>query len=147
LWNGQPWDLDRIPSTLQQPAATRFWLALTLTGISTGIGAAVLTRSLEWVQRHAWGGNGTDLLNAAQRADAWRHIAVLLGAGVVTALGQFLMRQLSSANGIDTTVEVVNVRRLQIRPGRLIVAAILSSHGIGYGSVPPLAVLREPCYC
>lgn len=99
-------DLDKIPATLQQPAAARFWLALTLTGISTGFGAAVLTRLLEWVQRHAWGGNGTDLLNAAQRADAWRHIAVLVGAGVVTGLGQFLLRQLSSANGIDTTAAI-----------------------------------------
>ena len=99
-------DLDRIPSTLQHPSAARFWLALTLTGISTGVGAAALTRLLEWVQRHAWGGSGTDLLKSAQSVDAWRHIVVLLGAGVVTGLGQLLLRQLSSANGIDTTAAI-----------------------------------------
>ena len=98
--------LDKIPSKLQQPGAARFWLALALTGISTGIAAVVLTRLLEWVQRLVWGGSGTDLLNAAGRADAWRHIGVLLAAGAVTGLGQMILRQLSSGNGIDTTAAI-----------------------------------------
>ena len=98
--------LDRIPATLHQPGALRFWLALTLTGVSTGISAALLTKLLEWVQRMAWGGSGTDLLNAARNTDAWRHVAVLLCAGLATGLGQIVLRQLSSGNGIDTTAAI-----------------------------------------
>jgi H+/Cl- antiporter ClcA len=97
---------DRIPSTLGRPGAAPFWLAVLLTGIGTGVFAAALTRLLEVVQRVMWNGSGTDLLDAAERAGAWRHILVLLGAGVVTGLGQIVLRQLSSGNGIDTTAAI-----------------------------------------
>ena len=87
---------DVIPSTLARPGAAAFWLAVLLTGIGTGVAAAALTRLLEIVQRTMWGGSGTDLLNAAEQAGAERHILVLLGAGVVTGLGQIILRRLSS---------------------------------------------------
>jgi chloride channel protein, CIC family len=95
-----------IPVTLLYPRAMQFWLAIILTGIGTGIGAAALTRLLEAVQRLAWGGSGTDLLNAVQHVGAWRHVMVLVGAGLVTGAGQILLKQLSSANGIDTTAAI-----------------------------------------
>ena len=78
---------DVIPSTLARPGAGPFWLAVVLTGIGTGVAAAALTRLLEMVQRLMWNGTGTDLLNAAQQAGAWRHILVLLGAGIVIGAG------------------------------------------------------------
>ena len=99
-------EADRIPSTLAHPGAGRFWMAVVLTGIGTGIAAAALTRLLEVVQRLMWHGTGTDLLDAAGRAGPWRHILVLLGAGVLTGAGQFVLRQLSSGNGIDTTAAI-----------------------------------------
>ena len=102
----QPAIGDAVPSTLVDPAAARFWLAVLLTGIGTGIAAAALTRLLEIVQRFMWGGSGTDLLEAAQRASAWRHILVLLGAGLVTGAGQIILKHLSSGNGIDTTAAI-----------------------------------------
>ena len=84
----------------------QFWLAVVLTGIGTGIGAAALTRLLEAVQRLVWGGTGTNLLEAAEHVVAWRHVAILLGAGLVTGAGQIILRQLSSGNGIDTTAAI-----------------------------------------
>ena len=66
----------------------------------------VLTRLLEIVQRNVWGGSGTDLLHAAERAGAERHIVALLGAGAVTGVGQIILRRLSSGNGIDTTAAI-----------------------------------------
>ena len=36
----------------------------------------------------------------------WRHIVVLLGAGLLTGAGQIILRQLSSGNGIDTTAAI-----------------------------------------
>ena len=100
---------DAIPSTtLAHPDAVRFsvQLAVMLTGAATGVAAAALTRMLEIVQRFMWGGSGTDLLNAAQRAGPWRHVSVLLAAGVVTCVGQIVLRRLSSGNGIDTTAAI-----------------------------------------
>jgi chloride channel protein, CIC family len=77
-----------------------------LTGIATGIGAAALTRLLQVVQRSMWGGSGTDLLSSAEKTTAWHHVLVLVGAGLVTVAGQMILRQLSSANGIDTTAAI-----------------------------------------
>jgi CIC family chloride channel protein len=102
----RPANGDAIPSTLAHPGAARFWLAVLLTGVGTGVAAAVLTRLLETVQRFMWNGTGTNLLDAAERAGAWRHILVLLGAGLVTGAGQLLLRRLSSGNGIDTTAAI-----------------------------------------
>jgi CIC family chloride channel protein len=97
---------DMIPSTLSHPGAERFWLAVLLTGIGTGIGAAALTRLLDVVQHFMWPGSGTGLLSAAERASAWHHVLVLLGAGLVTGAGQIVLRHLSSGNGIDTTAAI-----------------------------------------
>ncbi len=102
----QPAGSNTIPSTLTHPGALPFWSALLLTGVGTGVAAAALTKLLEAVQRLMWHGSGTDLLNAAQHASAWRHVAVLLGAGLVTGAGQLLLRRLSSGNGIDTTAAI-----------------------------------------
>jgi CIC family chloride channel protein len=67
---------DMIPSTLGRPGAERFWLAILLTGVGTGIGAAAMTRLLDAVQHFMWPGSGTDLLSAAEQASAWHHILV-----------------------------------------------------------------------
>src|ERR1700679_1592272 len=84
-----------IPSTLDRPGAVRFWTSVVLTGCATGIAAAALTRLLEAVQRLIWGGTGKDLLDAAEKANAWRHVVVLLGAGVITGLAQIILKRLS----------------------------------------------------
>jgi CIC family chloride channel protein len=97
---------DVIPSTLTRSGAVRFWLAVLLTGIGTGVAAVVLTRLLEMVQHFMWNGPGTNLLDATERASAGRHILVLLGAGLVTGAGQIILKRLSSGNGIDTTAAI-----------------------------------------
>jgi CIC family chloride channel protein len=97
---------DKIPATLAQPGAAPFWLAVLFTGIGTGVAAAALTRLLEVVQRLAWRGSGSNLLDAAARAGALRHILVLTAAGLVTGAGQVILRSLSSGNGIDTTAAI-----------------------------------------
>jgi H+/Cl- antiporter ClcA len=97
---------DMIPSTLAHSGAARFWLAVLLTGIGTGIAAAALTRLLEMVQHLMWSGPGANLLDATEHASAWRHVFVLLGAGLVTGAGQIILKRLSSGNGIDTTAAI-----------------------------------------
>lgn len=103
----QPSDASSaIPSTLQHPAAARFWLAVIGTGAVAGIGAAALTRLLEAVQRLVWGGSGTEILGAAGHASLANHVVALIAAGVITGVGQIVLRHLSSGNGIDTTAAI-----------------------------------------
>jgi H+/Cl- antiporter ClcA len=99
-------DRQPIPDTLARPGAARFWLAVLLTGIGAGIGAAALTRLLAVVQHLMWPGAGADLLEAATQAGAWRHVLVLLGAGLLTGMGQLILVRLSSANSIDITAAI-----------------------------------------
>jgi chloride channel protein, CIC family len=123
---------DAIPSTLGRPGAARFWVAVLLTGIGTGIGAAALTRFLEVVQHLAWNGSGTNILEAAEHAGAVRHILVLLGAGLVTGAGQIILRQLSSGNGIDTTAAIwFHAGRMPAL--RTLGSAVLSVVDVGMG--------------
>lgn len=123
---------DRIPATLAQPGALGFWLAVVLTGVGTGISAALLTRLLDLVQHLAWPGDPS-LLQAATRSGAWRHLLVLGGAGVLTGLGQILLVRLSSGNGIDTT-EAIWFSAGRLPPLRTLGSAVLSVLVVGMGA-------------
>ncbi len=98
-----------------------------------GIGAGALTRLLEAVQRLVWGGNGTDLLAAAEQATVAHHVLVLLAAGAVTGVGQILLRRLASGNGIDTTAAIwFHAGRLPAL--RTLGSAVLSVIIVGMGA-------------
>jgi H+/Cl- antiporter ClcA len=92
-----------IPAVLTQPGAVGFWIAVILTGVGTGIGAAALTNLLWLIQHWIWPGAGLTLAEAASQATPWRHVWVLLAAGVLTGLGQLFLVRLTSGNGIETT--------------------------------------------
>jgi chloride channel protein, CIC family len=122
-----------IPSTLRKPGAARFWLAVVLTGVGTGASAVVLTRLLEAVQHFVWQGSGTDLLAAVSSAGPWRHVVILLGAGLVTGLGQIILKRLTSANGIDTTAAIwFHAGRMPVL--RTLGSAVLSVIIVGLGA-------------
>ena len=122
-----------IPATLDRPGALRFWTAVILTGCGTGLAAAALTRLLELVQRLAWGGTGTNLLEAAENSTAWHHVAVLLAAGIATGLGQLALKRLASGNGIDTT-EAIWFYAGRLPALRTLGRAILSVVVVGLGA-------------
>jgi chloride channel protein, CIC family len=122
-----------IPTALWQPGALRFWTAVLLMAVSTGLGAVALTRLLEVVQRLAWQGSGTNILEAAHQASFTRHIVVLIGAGLLTGVGQFLLKQLSSGNGIDTTAAIwFYAGRMPAL--RTLGSAVLSIFAVGMGA-------------
>lgn len=121
-----------IPATLSHPAAARFWLVVILTGIGAGIGAILLTRLLELVQRLAWPGSA-NLLDAAGAAASWRHVLILLGAGVLTGGGQLVLRRLTSGNAIDLT-EAIWFRAGRLPALRTLGSAVLSVVLVGMGS-------------
>ena len=95
-----------IPPSLAQRSEARFWFAVLLTGVGTGLAAAALTGLLELTQHLIWGGAGLDLLQAASQAPPWKHLAALVGAGLLTGAGQLLLTHLSSGNGIDITAAI-----------------------------------------
>jgi len=124
---------DGIPTTLLHPGALQFWLAVVLIGISTGLGAVALTKLLEVVQRLAWHGSGTEILEAARQAGFIRHVLVLVGAGLLTGVGQFILKQLSSGNGIDTTAAIwFHAGRMPAL--RTLGSAVLSIFVVGMGA-------------
>jgi CIC family chloride channel protein len=124
---------DQIPSTLLHPGAARFWIAVLCTGTGAGVAAAALTRFLQIVQHLVWSGSGTDLLQAAARTGAWRHLLILLGAGLVTGAGQAVLVRLSSGNGIDITSAIwFTAGRLPVV--RTIGSAILSVIVVAMGA-------------
>jgi len=81
----------------------------------------------------AWKGSATDILDAAQHATVPRHLAVLLGAGLLVGAGQILLKQLSSGNGIDTTAAIwFHAGRMP--PLRTLGSALLSIFVVGMGT-------------
>ena len=71
--------------------------------------------------------------SAASRAPAWRHVVVLLGAGLLTGAGQLLLMRLSSGNGIDITAAIwFHAGRLPAL--RTLGSAVLSVLIVGMGA-------------
>ena len=97
----------RVPATLRDPGALSFWLAVALTGVCAGLGAAALTLVFKAVQELAWGAAEPEaLLEAAREASPLRHIALLFGAGLITGAGQWLLTRLTTGNGIEITAAI-----------------------------------------
>lgn len=128
-----PANTGAIPATLWRTGAARFWLAVLLTGLGTGLAAAGLTRLLEVIQHIAWHGSPTDILEAAQRASMTRHIVVLFTGGILTGVGQLLLKQLTSGNGIDTTAAIW-LQAGRMPAGKTLGSAVLSIFAVGMGA-------------
>jgi H+/Cl- antiporter ClcA len=123
---------NSVPATIQSPGSLRFWLALTLTGVLTGLSAIALALLLEFVQRVAWGAGPDDFLSAVSRVSPAHRVAVLLLAGLLTVTAQLLIRRVSSANGIDTTTAIwFYAGRLPVL--RTLASAAVSLVGVGLG--------------
>jgi CIC family chloride channel protein len=118
---------------LRPNAGWRFWLAIVLTGVGTGACAAALTLILQAVEHFMWPGAGATLLDAAEQATPWRHILVLLGAGLVTGAGQIILVRLTSSNSIDITSAIwFSAGRLPAL--RTLGSAVLSVVVVGMGA-------------
>jgi len=114
-------------------AGGRFWLAIVLTGLATGASAAALTLILQTVQHFVWPGTAATLLDAAAQATPWRHIIVLLGAGLVTGAGQIILVRLASSNSIDIA-EAIWFSAGRLPTLRTLGSAVLSVVVVGMGA-------------
>jgi len=122
-----------IPVSPLDPGALLFWIAILLTGIAAGIGAAALTAVLRAAQALAWGdGDPARLMEAASKMTPARHLLVLLAAGILTGVAQWGMTRLLSG-GVDLTAAI------WFRAGRLtklrsLGSALLSIVIVGMGA-------------
>jgi H+/Cl- antiporter ClcA len=124
----------RVPAPLVYGGAFRFWLAVLLTGVAAGLGAACLTALLKTVQGLAWGASEPSaLVEAARHASPWRHVALLFAAGLFTAAGQWLMNWLASGNGIEITAAIW-FQAGRMPTARTLGTAVLSTIIVGMGT-------------
>ena len=124
----------KVPATLRDLGAIRFWIAVVLTGVCAGLGAALLTLLFDATQDLAWGAaEPSALFEAARQASPQRHLVLLLVAGLVTSLGQWLLKRLASGNGIDVTTAIwFHAGRLPTL--RALGSAVLSIVIVGMGA-------------
>jgi CIC family chloride channel protein len=95
-----------VVDTFANQNSLKFWVAVILTGVGAGLSAAMLYLVLQTVQHWAWPGSNVSLLQAAAASAPWRHVLVLLGAGLLTGIGQIALSGLSSGNGIDINAAI-----------------------------------------
>jgi CIC family chloride channel protein len=112
---------------------TAFWMAVVVTGLGTGLATAALMDLLYVVQHMLWPGSGQDLLDAAARANWKQHVLVLLGAGLLTGAGQFLLGRLPNGNGIDV-VTAISLHAGRLPAPRTLGSAVLSVVVVGMGA-------------
>ena len=86
---------------------------------------------LSVVQHRAW--PGPHILDAAEHMDAWHHVGILLVAGMLTGIGQVVLRKLSSGNSIDITEAITN-HAGRLPRLRTLGSAVLSVTVVGLGA-------------
>jgi H+/Cl- antiporter ClcA len=124
----------KVPATLRDPGAIRFWIAVAFTGLCAGLGAALLTLLFNATQELAWGAaEPSALFEAARQASPQRHVALLLAAGLMTSFSQWALTRLTSGNSVDVTAAI------WFRAGRMPVwrtlgTAVLSIVIVGMGA-------------
>jgi CIC family chloride channel protein len=97
---------EEIPTTLMHTSAPRFWAAIVVTGVGSGLSTALLTSLLFAVQHFVWQSSSNDLVSAAASAPAWQHVLVLMVAALLTAGAQLVMVRLSTGNGIEIATAI-----------------------------------------
>ena len=70
----------------------RFWLIVILTGIATGVAAGVLMVILHGVQHLCYSYRTGDFQSAVERASALRRVMIVSLAGVIAAVGVWLLK-------------------------------------------------------
>ena len=103
----EPGTSAKVPATLRDPGGIRFWIAIVLTGLCAGLGAALLTVLFDVAQELAWGAaDPAALFEAVRQASPERHLGLLLAAGLATSVSQWLLTRLTSGNSIDVTAAI-----------------------------------------
>lgn len=72
----------------------RFWLAIVVTGVATGLVGDLLMLLLQWVQRIAFGAHDfSEFASKVAQASHWHRLIPLLIGGVIAGVGWYLLRR------------------------------------------------------
>jgi H+/Cl- antiporter ClcA len=112
---------------------SRFWMLVVLTGISAGIGGGLLMKLLYFIQKISWPQGPGDFQDAVQRATTWRHIGVMLAAGLLAGFGRRLIRYATGGHAGELA------QTIWFQAGKLpaiatLVCAVLSIVIVGMGA-------------
>jgi H+/Cl- antiporter ClcA len=132
MTTGHPAARNAVPYSLTQPGAPKFWGAVVIIAVGTGLSAAILTAIVIAVQNLLWPDAHHSILDAARSVSASHHIAILLAAGALTGLGQLVLVRLTSGNGIDIT-EAIWFTAGRLPKFRTLGSALLSVVLVGMG--------------
>jgi CIC family chloride channel protein len=101
---GEQGDTTTQPNLLRGVLTPRGWLLVVPLGVGTGLATAALMVLLHAVEHVAWSYDSGGLVAAAAQASPTRHVLVLLGAGVLAAVGVALLRRTSGGGEVAKAV-------------------------------------------
>jgi CIC family chloride channel protein len=135
----------RLPSrrgATEQPNATgdgdavltvRFWVALALTGVATGLVSIALMALLFRVEHLAFGYSSGDLESGVLRADDVRRVVSVLTAGAVGGIAWYVLRRLTPGERSDLD-DVLWSRSGRLSMRRSAISSVISEVVIGMGA-------------
>jgi CIC family chloride channel protein len=114
-------------------AAQRFWVLVIVTGLASGVGAALLLALLNLVQKTAWPAGDT-FLAAVKAASPIRRFVVVAMAGALVSAASFVMREPLRGHGTAGVIEAIWLKAGQIPFLRTLVRGVISIIAVGMGA-------------
>ena len=114
----------------------QFWGLVVAIGVAAGLGGALLMWILERITRLAWGHDALTFLGAVERTSDLERVLILLLAGVVTAVGGLVIRQLRGFGGAEVSDVVWREEgRMALGPslGRGLLSIVIVALGASLG--------------
>jgi H+/Cl- antiporter ClcA len=115
------------------PLSARFWCALLVTGVVTGVAGDLLLWLLFSVEHAAFGFHNGGLTAAVERTSSERRVVVLMLAGAIAGPGWWLLRRLTPGKSGNVDDEIW-ARDAELSLGRCAGSGVLSELVIGLGA-------------
>jgi chloride channel protein, CIC family len=114
--------------------AQRFWVLVILTGLASGLSAALLVTFLRWVQRVAWFGHGESFLSSVLGTSPLHRILVTALGGVLVMAVSLLIRQPLKGHGTASIIESIWVKSGRMQLPRTLLRGTVSIVAVGLGA-------------
>ncbi|ATB43425.1 chloride channel protein [Cystobacter fuscus] len=115
-------------------SAQRFWILVVLTGLVSGLSAALLVSFLRWVQRLAWSERGESFLASAMATSASHRVLVTVSGGVLVAVVSLLIRQPLKGHGTASIIESIWVKSGRMQLPRTLFRGVVSIIVVALGA-------------
>lgn len=112
----------------------RFWVLVVLTGLASGLSAALLVSFLRLVQRLAWNGGSETFLPTVLGTSALHRLVVTVLAGVLVTGVSLLIRQPLKGHGTASIIESIWVKSGRMQLPRTLLRGVVSIVAVGLGA-------------